>query len=140
MPRMTKKIAGTLSFRLSLMVIAALATLLLTALLIIFAFSRKAVKEETLLNARETLEATVQHIDNILLSVEQASGNVYWKTLNHINQPGAREEYMRRLVDTNPYITDCRIVWDTDSDAIQTDLPSWITPHEVKKGEGAITT
>jgi len=140
MPRMTKMITGTLSFRLSLMVIAALATLLLTALLIIFAFSRKAVKEETLRNAKETLEATVQHIDNILLSVEQASGNVYWKTLGLVNQPDKREQYFQRLVDTNPYVTDCRIVWDTDSDAIKTDLPCWITPHEVQKGEGAITT
>ena len=140
MPRITKKIARTLSFRLSLMVIAALATLLLVALAIIFVFSRKAVKEETLQNASQTLEATVQHIDNVLLSVEQASGNIYWKTLVRLDQPDKWQPYFRKLVETNPYITDCRIVWNTDSDAIKVDFPGWLTLPEAQRTPGAITT
>ena len=60
------------------MVIAALAMLLMVALLVLLFFSRKAVKELALRDAEQTLEATVHNIDNILLSVEQASGNVYW--------------------------------------------------------------
>ena len=51
------------------MVIAALATLLMVALLIMLFFSRKVVKEEALHDAEQTLEATVQSIDNIILSV-----------------------------------------------------------------------
>ena len=67
MAKLPRIITRTLSFRLSLTVIAALATLLLVALLIIFVFSRKAVKEEALHDAGQTLEATMHRIDNILL-------------------------------------------------------------------------
>ena len=123
-----KQVARTLSFRLSLMVIAALATLLMVALLVMFFFSRKAVKEEALRDAEQTLEATVLNIDNILLSVEQASGNVYWKILRSLQLKDGREElYARKLVETNPYISDCRLVWDTDNQETGT-ISLWTDP------------
>ena len=131
-------ITKTLSFRLSLTVIAALATLLLVALLIIFVFSRKAVKEEALHDAGQTLEATMQRIDNILLKVEQSSGNIYWKLLSHIHQPEKLELYTRKLVEATPYITDCTITWDTDSNATDSIFTGWINPEE--KNANAITT
>ena len=84
MLRKAKRIARTLSFRLSLRVITVLATLLMVALLVMLFFSRKAVKEEALHAAEQTLEATVQSIDNILLDVEQAAGNVYWKMIRSV--------------------------------------------------------
>ena len=116
MLRKAKRIAQTLSFRLSLMVIAALATLLMVALLVLLFFSRKAVKDEALRDAEQTLEATVLNIDNILLSVEQASGNVYWKIIRSLQLKDGKETlYARKLVEANPYISDCRLVWDTDS-------------------------
>jgi HAMP domain-containing protein len=127
-----------LSFRLSLTVIAALATLLLVALLIIFVFSRKAVKEEALMNAGQTLEATMQRIDNILLKVEQSSGNVYWKMLPNIHKPEKLELYTRKLVEATPYITDCTITWDADSTAADSIFTGWINPEE--KNVNAITT
>ena len=128
MLRKAKRIARTLSFRLSLMVIAALATLLMVALLIMLFFSRKAVKEEALQDAEQTLEATVLNIDNLLLSVEQASGNVYWKILRSLQVKDGREAlYARKLVEVNPYISDCRLVWDTENQ--KTDDPSlWTVP------------
>ena len=111
-----KRVARTLSFRLSLMVIAALAMLLMVALLVLLFFSRKAVKELALRDAEQTLEATVHNIDNILLSVEQASGNVYWKIYRSIQTGDGKEEiYARKLVEANPYISDCRLVWETES-------------------------
>lgn len=136
-------IARTLSFRLSLMVIAALATLLMVALLILLFFSRKAVKEEALWDAEQTLEATVLNIDNILLSVEQASGNVYWKIYRSLQSGDGKEElYARRLVETNPYISDCRLVMGS-GDSIQEsgDRSLWTDP--VKEGrtqERAVTS
>lgn len=117
MTKLPKLINKTLSFRLSLTVIAALATLLLVALLIIFIFSRKAVKEEALQNAGQTLEATMQRIDNILLKVEQSAGNIYWKMLPHIHQPEKMALYTHKLVEISPYITDCTIAWNADSSA-----------------------
>ena len=138
MAKLPRLITKTLSFRLSLTVIAALATLLLVALLIIFVFSRKAVKEEALMNAGQTLEATMQRIDNILLKVEQSSGNVYWKMLPNIHKPEKLELYTRKLVETTPYITDCTITWDADSTAADSIFTGWINPEE--KNVNAITT
>ena len=138
MAKLPRIITRTLSFRLSLTVIAALATLLLVALLIIFVFSRKAVKEEALQDAGQTLEATMQRIDNILLKVEQSSGNIYWKMLPHIHQPEMLELYTRKLVEATPYITDCTITWDTDSNATDSIFTGWINPEE--KNANAITT
>lgn len=128
MLRLTKLITKTLSFRLSLRVLVALATLLMVALIIVFIYSRKALKNEALQNARQSLEATIQHIDNILLSVEQSSGNIYWKLLALQNQPDKVEEYCRKLVENNPYVIDCSIVMDTDSNKIDVDLPRWTNP------------
>ena len=143
MSRLPKLITRTLSFRLSLTVIAALATLLVAALLIIFFFSRKAVKEEALLNASQTLDATMQSIDNILLNVEQSSGNIYWRMLLCLHQPEKLETYTRKLVETNPYITDCTITWDSDTTTSQEGIADsiftgWINPD--KKDVNAITT
>lgn len=138
MAKLPRLITRTLSFRLSLTVIAALATLLLVALLIIFVFSRKAVKEEALMDASQTLEATMQRIDNILLKVEQSSGNVYWKMLPNIHKPEKLELYTRKLVEATPYITDCTITWDADSTAADSIFTGWINPEE--KNVNAITT
>ena len=112
MLRLSKILARTLSFRLSLMVLVALATLLMAALFIMFGVSRHAVKDEALQKAGQTLEATVQRIDNILLGVEQASGNIYWKLLNNINQPDKMYLYSRKLVESSPYITGCAIAFE----------------------------
>ena len=115
MASLSKLITRTLSFKLTLRVMIALAVLLMAALLVMFYYSRKAVKEEVLQDAGQTLEATVERIDNILLSVEQAAGNVYWRMMPYVNQPEKLEVYTRRLKENNPYITDCRIVWNTDT-------------------------
>jgi HAMP domain-containing protein len=137
MVKLPKLITKTLSFRLSLTVIAALATLLMVALLIIFILSRKAVKEEALMDAGQTLEATMQRIDNILLKVEQSSGNIYWKMLPHIHQPEKMALYTRKLVEISPYITDCTITWDADSSAANSIFTGWINSENKTN---AITT
>ena len=77
-----KLLTRTLSLRLSVMIVSAIALLLLASLGIMFYFSRQALKQEALQNAEQTLEGTVQHIDNILLSVEQATGNIYFNIIN----------------------------------------------------------
>ena len=138
-----KRVARTLSFRLSLMVIAALAMLLMVALLVLLFFSRKAVKELALRDAEQTLEATVHNIDNILLSVEQASGNVYWKIYRSIQTGDGKEEiYARKLVEANPYISDCRLVWETESKEPGDSIPGaeymalWTVPGKEDNASG----
>ena len=104
--------AHTLSVRLSLMVALPTALILTAALLVMLHFSRKSIKQETLQKAEQTLEATVQIIDNILLSVEQASGNTYWNMLEQLDKPERMQVYCRKLVETNPYITGCAIAME----------------------------
>lgn len=126
--KLTRFLAKTLSFRLSLMVIVALAALLIVALLVVFFFSRKMVREEALQDAKQTLEATVQRLDNILLDVEQSSGNIYWRMINHVNHPEEMQVYTDKLVESNPYITNTHIIWDTDSDATAASDVCWTDP------------
>ena len=140
MSKVSTIIAKTLSFRLSLRIIAALALLLMLALITMFYFSRKAVREEALQNAGQTLEVMVENIDNVLLSVEQAAGNIYWKMMAHANQPELMDTYAHKLVECNPYITDSRIIWDVDSNTVEA-FAQWTTPRKVGSSkENAVVT
>ena len=143
MLRKAKRIARTLSFRLSLRVVIVLASLLMVALLVMLFFSRKAVKEEALRDAEQTLEATVQSIDNILLDVEQATGNVYWKIIRSHQQGDGRENlYVRKLVETNPYISDARLVWMTQDSlpSTQGNMALWSDPVKEDNARGDAVT
>ena len=94
------------------MVVLAITVLLSAALFVMFLFSRKAIKQEALETAEQTLEATVQQIDNVLLSVEQTSGNIYFEVVSHLDQPERMPLYTRKLVETNPYITGSAIAFE----------------------------
>ncbi len=114
MPRPTKFITTTLSIRISLLVVFAIATLLTAALFIMFRYTRQAVRQEALQKASQTLEATVQNIDNILLNVEQSAGNIYWDLITHPLQPDSMFKYIQLLVETNPHIAGCAIAMKPD--------------------------
>ena len=108
---LTKKISQTLSLRLSLIVACVVAVLLLVSLAVIFNFSRQELREKAMRNGENSLEATVQNIDHVLLSVEQSAGNVYWEMAAHLDRPESMLTYSRRLVECNPYIVGCAIVF-----------------------------
>ena len=136
MSRFASHIRNTLSSKLSLVVIAALAILLVVALFIMFFFSRRALRQEAISNAAQTLEATVARIDNILLDVEQATGNVYFKMLPYYRQPEKLQAYAQRLVDVNPYVVDAHFHWTTDSIPVDFNKVGWITPQMLKQKDG----
>ena len=102
------------SIRLNVMVICETVVLLSLALGVLLYFSHRALRQEAIHDAEETLDATVQHIDNILLSVEQSAGNIYWKIVFHIDQPDKLDEYCRKVVETNPYITSSVMAFEPD--------------------------
>ena len=104
MTKLTNFIKGRLSVKISLMAVSAMAVLLIASLVVMLLYSRKKVKEETMARVTQTLDGTVQNIDNILLSVEQTAGNVYYSLPPHINGPEAIEQYRRNLIDSNPYV------------------------------------
>ena len=83
--------------------------LLVVTLGVLAYFSHKVLREEGVRNAEQTLEGTLQHIDNILLSVEQAPGNIYYDLLQHLDEPERMYTYSRELVLSNPYIDGCAI-------------------------------
>lgn len=76
--------------------------LLVVTLGVLVYFSHKVLREEGVRNAEQTLEGTMQHIDNILLSVEQATGNIYYDLLQHLDEPERMYTYSRELVLSNP--------------------------------------
>lgn len=107
------KLTGkTLSVRISRMIVFSVATLLTTALVVMLLYSRQVLKTEAQQNAEQTLEGTVRQIDNILLSVEQASGNIYWDMLMHLDEPERMWAYATALLESNPYITGCAIAFE----------------------------
>ena len=109
-----KTISKTLSVRLSLMVVFAIAILLSLSLGIMLHFSRQALKQEALQSAEQTLEGMVYNIDNIMLSVEQTTGNIYFSMLAHMDDPDMMFTYAKKLVETNPYVAGCAIAFKED--------------------------
>lgn len=106
-------IKKNLTLRICLMVFYGLVLLTIT-LVAMFQFAHKALKDEAMSCAEQTLDATVQQIDNILLSVEQASGNVYMELIQHLDQPERMLGYAQKVVESNEYIDGCAIVFRPD--------------------------
>ena len=109
--RLPKIINKTLSVRLSLIVVSAMAILLMATLTVMLYYSKKALKEEALEKVSQTLEGTVQSIDNILLSVEQTTGNIYFNLMPHLDQPDMMYTYSRQIVEANKYVAGCAIAF-----------------------------
>lgn len=99
------------SIRLNLMVVCEVVLLLLLSLTVMLYFSRQGLKEEVFKDAEETLEGTVQHMDNILMSVEQTAYNVYQELQEHLNEPDRMQTYCREIIENNPYVTGCAIAF-----------------------------
>ena len=109
-----KTVSKTLSVRLSLLVVSSIAILLSLSLIIMLYFSRQTLKHEALQSAEQTLEGMVYNIDNIMLSVEQTTGNIYFSMVPHIDNPEMMFTYAKKLVETNPYVAGCAIAFKED--------------------------
>lgn len=99
------------SLRLNLMVVCETLLLLFLSLAVLLYFSRQALKDEAKHDAEETLEGTVQHIDNILMSVEQSAYITYEDLKGHLNEPDRMVTYCREVVKNNPYVGGCAIAF-----------------------------
>jgi methyl-accepting chemotaxis protein/sigma-B regulation protein RsbU (phosphoserine phosphatase) len=99
------------SLKLNLTVVSETLLLLVVSLAVMMYFSLHAIKQEAMQDAEQTLAGTVQNIDNLLLSIEQTSDNVYHEMLDHLNQPERMENYCRKIVESNPYVIGCAIVF-----------------------------
>lgn len=104
-------ITKNLSLRISMMVVYGL-SLLTVMLVVMFHSVHGALKEEAMSYASQTLDATVQQIDNVMLSVEQTTGNMYFNLIEHLDEPERMETFCRELVESNPYVEGCAIVFE----------------------------
>ena len=98
-------------YKLNILIAGQTLLLLAVSLGILFYFSHKALKNEAMRDAELTLDGTMQNIDNILLSVEQSTGNIYYDLLEHLDDPDRMFVYSRELVESNPNIVGCAIAF-----------------------------
>lgn len=100
-----------LSLRLSVRIASAMCILLMVTLLVMFVYSRNVMKQNALHRASQTLEGAMVKVDNVLLSVEEATGNVYYQMRPLLDNPDTLDTYCRMMVETNPYATGCAIAF-----------------------------
>jgi methyl-accepting chemotaxis protein/sigma-B regulation protein RsbU (phosphoserine phosphatase) len=105
-------IPNTLSVRLSLVVVSLVAILFTAALLVMLHYSWRAVKDEGLHSAVQTLSGTMQHIDNTLHEVELATRQMQWNVEHHLDDPDRMFTYSRKMLEVNPNITGCAIAFE----------------------------
>ena len=111
MPKLTKINIPYTSVRLNLTIVIETVLLLLLSLAVILYFSRQALLGEARRDAEQTLDGTMQHIDNVLMSVEQSSYNIYKDLQEHVDDPERMFTYSHRIVETNPFVVGCAIVF-----------------------------
>ena len=99
------------NLKLNIQVLAEALLLLTVTMGILAWFSHRALREEAMRDAEQTLEGTIQTIDNILLTVEQSAGNVYYDLRQHLDNPDRMFTYSQKLVESNPNIVGCAIVF-----------------------------
>ena len=109
MLKLTETIKKNLPLRVSLMIGSALSLLLLVSLLIMLFVSHKVMKSDALNRASYSLEQAMTNIDNILLSVEETTGNTYF---NFLLDNQKLQSHCREIEAANPYIKKCIIALD----------------------------
>ncbi len=112
MQKIVKRIFSTPAIHLNALVVIEVVMLLGVSLGVLFFFTRKALVEEQKNDAEERLETTVQHVDNILLTIEQTTGNFYYRLLEHLDEPDTLAHYCRKLVECNEDIVGCAIAME----------------------------
>ena len=112
MSKLTAKIKRDLPLRISLMIVLAMALLLTVTLLVMLHSSRNSMKDDALNRATYTLDRATNNIDNILLSVEETAGNIYFNMMPHLDNPEMMSVFAKKLVETNPYVAGCAIAFE----------------------------
>ena len=102
----------SLAARLSLGIIVCMVVLFMTALGVLFYYSRQAVKEEAIEKATQTLEGTLLHVENTLHEVEVAADNMKWQVEQHIDTPDSMFTFSKTILEQNPNLNGCSIAFD----------------------------
>ena len=112
MKKILRYIRHSLSIRLSLWIVLLATIIFLGSLSYMFSVSRKAVRQEAIDHASQTLENTVLRVSNILDRVEVATNNTDWLTMRHLNTPDSMFAYSRNILKNNPDLYGCSIAFE----------------------------
>lgn len=105
-------IRQSLAARLSIWVIVSVVVLFMTALGILFHYSRIAVKEEAEAKATQTLEGSLLHVENTLHEVEVAANNMKWLVEQHLSTPDSMFTLSRSILENYPNLYGCSIAFE----------------------------
>lgn len=111
MQKIIRKIFSAPSIKLNSLVVIEIVMLLVVSLGALFLYTRKALVEESKMDAEQRLEGTVQNVDNILMSIEQSAGNIYYRLLEHLDHPDQMASLCRHLIESNPNIDGAAIAF-----------------------------
>ena len=109
---MKEKKQQQLSTRISLWIVLFAGLIFIAALGVFFNESRKAVRLEAIEHASETLDNTVQRVNNILMQVKVATDNTDWLIKRHLDAPDSMFVYSRRILENNPNLNGCSIAFE----------------------------
>ena len=111
---MRSYIRRSLSKRLSLLIVLIATIIFVAALGFMFVESRKAVREEAISSATETLDNTVMRVNSLLDRVVIATDNFEWLPVRHLNAPDSMFTYSARILKCNPDLNGCSISFEPD--------------------------
>lgn len=114
--------------------------LLLLSLGVMLYFSRQALVNEARDDAEQALESAEQHIDNIMMTVEQATYNIYQDVQWHLDQPDRMYAYCREIVETYPYIVGCAIVFKPNYYPDRELFMAYVHRADYKQGNNSLVT
>ena len=109
---MGKKKQMPLSTRLSIWIVLFAGLIFISALGFFFSESMKAVRIEAIQHASESLNTTVQRVNNILTEVKVATDNTDWLITRHLDAPDSMFVYSRRILQNNPNLNGCSIAFE----------------------------
>jgi len=102
---------STTSTKLYATIVGETLLLLFISLAVMLYFSREALMDEAKHDVELTLEGTMEHIDNVLMSVERSTYNIYMDLQAHLDKPERMLTYSQKIVETNPLVVGCAIVF-----------------------------
>lgn len=112
MTNIIKYLRKSLAAKLSFWVVVSVVLLFMTALGIMFYYSRLAVKEEAVEKASQMLESTLLRVENTLHDVEVAANNMKWLVEQHIETPDSMFVFSRKILENNSNLKGCSIAFE----------------------------
>lgn len=127
-----KKIRGSFSFRLSLYILCASASVFILAFFSYFHSARKSVRAESVERAQVSMDNTILQIDQVLSSVETAVQNFSWLVADKLEQPDYMYVLTQQMLRSNPHVVGCAIAFEP---SYYPEIGMMYSPYSYRDGE-----